>query len=299
MNDTVLGFIGLGRMGTPMIAHLVAAGYRVFAYDPSPQALEAAVQGGAVAASGAAEIAKAADIVLLCLPTPEVVRAVTLGDDGLINGERVRIVIDLSTTGPKMTALVAAALAQQGKIFVDSPVSGGVAGAVKGTLALMVSAPAAVYEEIQPILAHLGRLFHVGEDAGLGQTLKLANNLLNVAAVAITSEAMVMGVKAGLDPQVMLDVINVSSGHNTATRDKFPKNILPRTFDFGFQTGLAYKDVRLCIDEAEALGVPMVVGGAVRQFAAMANAQLGPTSDFTELVKMVEGWSGVEVAAAG
>jgi 3-hydroxyisobutyrate dehydrogenase-like beta-hydroxyacid dehydrogenase len=121
------------------------------------------------------------------------------------------------------------------------------------------------------------------------------NNLLAAAALAVTSEDMVMGVKAGLDPQIMIDVINVSSGRNSAVQDKFPRAVLPRTFDFGFATGLSYKDVRLCVDEAEAMGVPMVVGGSVRQFLAMANAAYGAGSDFTEMVKLVEGWAGVEV----
>jgi len=179
--------------------------------------------------------------------------------------------------------------------LVDSPVSGGVAGAIKATLALMVACPKSVFAEVEPVLNRLGKLFFVGEKPGLGQTLKLANNLLNVAAMAVSSEAMVMGVKAGLDPKAMIEVINVSSGRNSATQDKFPKHIIPRTFDFGFSTGLAYKDVRLCIDEAEALGVPMVVGGAVRQFLAMANAACGPATDFTQMVQMVEGWVGVEV----
>ena len=106
---------------------------------------------------------------------------------------------------------------------------------------------------------------------------------------------MVMGVKAGLCPQTMIDVINVSSGQNTALRDKFPRAVLTRTFDYGFTTGLSFKDVRICVEEAEAMGIPMVVGSAVRQFLSMANATYGADSDFTEMVKLVEGWAGVEV----
>ena len=121
------------------------------------------------------------------------------------------------------------------------------------------------------------------------------NNLLAAAALAVTSEDMVMGVKAGLDPQIMIDVINVSSGRNSAVQDKFPRAVLPRTFDFGFATGLSYKDVRLCVDEAESMGVPMVVGAAVRQMLAVTNAKFGPTSDFTSITRVVEEWAGVEV----
>ncbi len=296
MADLELGFVGIGRMGNPMLARLLDAGHSVHVYDPVEQAMAIAVQRGAKPATSAKAVADAADIVMISLPTPDIVQRVTLGDDGVASGARARVVVDLSTTGPRMAAAVAATLAEKGKItFVDSPVSGGVSGAEKGTLALMVSCPKDVFAEIEPFLKNLGKLFFVGEKPGLGQTLKLVNNLLAAAALAVTSEGMVMGVKAGLDPQTMIDVINVSSGRNSATQDKFPRAVLPRTFDFGFATGLSYKDVRLCVDEAEGLGVPMVVGGAVRQFLAMTNAAYGPGSDFTEMVKLVEGWANVEV----
>ena len=129
-----------------------------------------------------------------------------------------------------------------------------------------------------------GKVFFVGEKAGLAQVAKLGNNLLAAAALVISSEALVMGVKAGIDPKIMLDIINAGSGRNSATQDKFPNSILPGTFDFGFATGLSYKDVRLCVDEAESLGVPMVVGAAVRQMLAVTNAKFGPTSDFTSII---------------
>jgi 3-hydroxyisobutyrate dehydrogenase-like beta-hydroxyacid dehydrogenase len=145
------------------------------------------------------------------------------------------------------------------------------------------------------LLKNFGKVFFVGEKAGLAQVAKLGNNLLAAAAMVISSEALVMGVKAGIDPKVMLDIINAGSGRNSATQDKFPRSILPGTFDFGFATGLSYKDVRLCVDEAESLGVPMVVGAAVRQMLAVTNAKFGPTSDFTSITRVLEEWAGVEV----
>lgn len=292
-----LGFVGLGRMGTPMVIRLLDAGHTVHVFDTSEQAMAVLAQRGAKPATSARDVADKAEIVLASLPMPHVVQSVVLGEDGLARGSRVTTVVDLSTTGPRVTKAIAEALAAGGGrvTMVDSPVSGGVSGAEKGTLALMVSCPKAVFERIEPVLGSFGRIFHVGEAPGLGQTLKLANNLLAAAALAVSSEAMVMGVKAGLDPQVMIDVINVSSGRNSAIQDKFPRAVLPRTFDFGFATGLSFKDVRLCVDEAEAMGVPMVVGSAVRQFLSMANATFGAESDFTEMVKLVEGWAGVEV----
>jgi 3-hydroxyisobutyrate dehydrogenase-like beta-hydroxyacid dehydrogenase len=138
-------------------------------------------------------------------------------------------------------------------------------------------------------------VFWVGEQAGLGQTMKPCNNLLSATAITITSEALVMGVKAGLDPAIMLDVINAGSGRNTATADKFPRCVVPRKFDFGFATELLYKDVRLCLEEGERLGVPMIVGNAVRQLVGIAKAKLGGASDITQIVQPVEDWAGVEV----
>lgn len=145
------------------------------------------------------------------------------------------------------------------------------------------------------MLEVLGRVFHVGDSPGMGQMMKLANNFLSATAMAATAEAMVLGVKAGLDPAVMLEVINSGTGRNTATEDKFPNAILPRRFDNGFATGLMYKDLRLCLAEAEALGVPMWVGGAVRQLWFQALTEQGADSDLTELVKCVEAWAGVKV----
>jgi 3-hydroxyisobutyrate dehydrogenase-like beta-hydroxyacid dehydrogenase len=207
----------------------------------------------------------------------------------------VRTVVDVSTTGPGVAGAVARQLGERNITYVDSPVSGGVTGATKGTLAVMVACPRATFDALDPVLKHFGKTFYVGEKAGLAQTAKLANNLLAAAALVVSSEAVVMGVKAGLDPKVLIDIINAGSGRNSATQDKFPRAILPRTFDFGFATGLSYKDVRLCIDEAEALGVPMVVGAAVRQMLAVTQARFGANSDFTSIAKVVEEWAGVEI----
>ena len=240
-------------------------------------------------------MASTAETVFLSLPNPEIVQNVALGKDGVIEGTKVKRVVDFSTIGPRTAGIVAKGLGERGIAYVDAPVSGGLAGARNGTLAVMVSCPKPIYAELEPVLKTFGKVFHLGESAGQAQTMKLANNLLAAAALAVSSEAMVMGVKAGLDPKVMLDVINAGSGRNSATQDKFPRSVLPGTFDFGFATGLSYKDVRLCIDEAESLGVPMVVGAAVRQMLAVTNALYGADSDFTSICRVVESWAGVEV----
>jgi 3-hydroxyisobutyrate dehydrogenase-like beta-hydroxyacid dehydrogenase len=291
----LLGFVGVGRMGGPMSSRLLDAGYSLCVFDTNLAAVKPLVARGAVGVGSAAEVASRASIVLMSLPTPAIVQAVALGDKGIVQGSKVRTLVDLSTTGPGVAAVVSRGVAEHGITLVDSPVSGGVAGAQAGTLAVMVSCPKPALAQVEPILKNLGRLFYTGEKPGLAQTAKLANNLLAAAALAVSSEALAMGVKAGLDPQVLLDIINAGSGRNSATQDKFPRSILPGTFDFGFATALSYKDVRLCVDEAEALGVPMVVGSAVRQMLAVTNARFGPASDFTCIAKVVEEWAGVEI----
>ena len=295
MTGELLGFVGVGRMGGPMAMRLLDAGYRLVVCDPVAAATAPLVARGAILAPTPKAVADQAETVLVSLPTPDVVKAVALGADGIVGGSTERVMIDLSTTGPGAAALVAAGLAAKGIVAVDSPVSGGIKGAVAGTLAVMVSCPKTTYQGITPILGTFGKLFFTGEKPGLAQTAKLANNLMAAAALVITSEAMAMGVKAGLDARTLIDIINVSSGRNCASQDKFPRAILPGTFDFGFATGLSYKDVRLCVDEAEALGVPMVVGAAVRQMLAVTQAKFGADSDFTYIAKVLEDWAGVEI----
>ena len=293
----VLGFVGLGRMGAPMAGRLMDAGHELAVYDRAEDAMAPLLARGARRCASPAEVASAAEVVLASLPTPDVVRQVALGEDGVLRGDRVATFVDLSTTGPRVAAQVAEEFARSGlgRVTVDAPVSGGVSGAERGTLAVMVSCPRPTFDELEPDLKVFGKPFFLGEKPGSAQTMKLANNLLAAAALAISSEAIVMGVKAGLDPKLMVEVINAGSGRNSATQDKFPRAVLPRTFDFGFATGLSYKDVRLCVDEAEALGVPMVVGSAVRQLLAVTNATFGAESDFTNVVRTVEQWAGVEV----
>jgi len=290
MTDKTIGFIGVGRMGSHMARRLIEAGNKLVVYDTDAQSLQRATATGANAASSPADVASQADIVMA-----NVVKAVALGEKSVADGRKAKIFIDLSTTGPLVAGEVAKALEERGIVAIDAPVSGGPAGAAKGTLAVMVSGPKRLEKELTPILSIIGKVFWVGERPGLGQTMKLCNNLLSATAITITSEALVMGAKAGLDPAIMLDVINAGSGRNTATQDKFPRCVLPRKFDFGFATELLYKDVRLCLEEGERLGVPMIVGNAVRQLVGIAKAKLGGASDITQIVQPVEEWAGVEV----
>ena len=179
--------------------------------------------------------------------------------------------------------------------MLDCPVSGGVHGATNGTLAVMVSGPHSEFEAVRDVLETLGRPIFVGEQPGAAQTMKLVNNMMAATALAATAEAVVMGVKAGLDAQVMIDVLNAGSGGTHASRDKFPRAVLPRTFDYGFATGLMVKDVRLYLDEARALGLPTHIADAVAASWENTMTEEGPESDFTSVIKPIEAAAGVIV----
>jgi len=295
MSNAVYGFVGLGKMGHPMSRRCLDAGRTLVVHDVHAPAVAALVAHGARAAGSLRDLADQAETVFLSLPNPQAVHDVLLGEGGIAGGSAVRRVIDLSTIGPRMAVEVARGLAAKGIVYADAPVSGGVSGATNGTLAVMVSCADDSYDAVIDAMKIFGKIFRAGDGPGQAQTLKLANNLLSVGALALTSEVMVMGVKAGLSPQVMLDAINAGSGRNSATQDKFPRAVLPGTFDFGFETGLAYKDVRLCVDEAETLGVPMVVGAAVREMMAVTQTMFGSGSDFTAICKVLESWGHAEV----
>ena len=294
-----IGFIGLGNMGFHMARRLTEAGHKLTVYDTRPEAMARLSKLGAAAAASPREVADRNETVLASLPTPDIVLAVATGKDGVIEGRKVRRFVDTSTTGSRMATRIAEALAKNNIVQLDSPVSGGVSGAEKGTLAVMVAGPRAEFDLLREMLGVIGKVFFIGEKPGMGQTMKLCNNILSATAVAASSEAVVMGVKAGLDPEVMIEVINAGSGRNTATEAKFTRAVFPRTFDFGFTNGLMYKDVKLCLEEAEQLGVPMWVGSAVRQMFQLSATENGSDKDLTTLIKCIERWAGVEVRGKG
>ena len=290
-----VGFIGLGVMGGRMARRLIEHGHQLIVHDINAAALRTFVKLGARAAGSPREVADRARTVLISLPTPQIAREVALGDNGIIRGRAVKTFVDLSTNGSIVEKQIAKALAARGIETVDAPVSGGAAGAAKGTLAVMVAGKPHVIAGVRDLLDVFGKVFEVGRQPGQGQTMKLLNNLLSTTALAITSEAFVAGVKAGLDPDMMIAVINAGTGRNSATQDKFPKSVLPRTFDFGFPISGACKDVGLAIDECQALGVPMWVGSAARQLWQYVYAQSGGKQDMTTLVTYIEKWAGVQV----
>lgn len=289
----MIGFIGLGNMGFPMANRLAATGRELVVYDTRSEALDRATEFGAHQAASPREVANRAEIVLASLPSLQASEAVA-GE--MVGGAEVRLFIDLSTVGRDVAQRNHAILKANGVAALDAPVSGGVGGATAGTLAVMVSGPRHVFETAKPLLDELGRPFFVDEKPGAAQTMKLINNLMAATTLAATAEVMVTGVKAGLDPQVMLDVLNAGSGATHASRDKFPKAVLPRTFDYGFATGLMVKDVRLYLDQARTLGLPTQLADAVAGMWESTLRDEGAESDFTSIVKVLEKVAGVTVA---
>jgi 3-hydroxyisobutyrate dehydrogenase-like beta-hydroxyacid dehydrogenase len=290
-----IGFIGLGHMGFPMAQRLIAAHHHVVAFDTRADALARIVALGAQPASSAKEVADSAETVLASLPAPDTSFDVATGAAGVIEGSQVKRYVDLSTVGSQTAVQTHDRLAERNIVAMDSPVSGGVSGAEKGTLAVMVSGPRVEFDVVRPALEAIGRPFYIGEKPGSAQTMKLANNILAATVLIATAEVVVMGVKSGLDPTVMIDVLNAGSGGTSASRDKFPRAILPRTFDYGFATSLMVKDVRLYLDEARALGVPLEVAEAVGRLWEVAMRNEGPDSDFTSAIKPIEQAAGVIV----
>jgi 2-hydroxy-3-oxopropionate reductase len=292
-----IGFVGLGAIGAPLAQALADAGHDLVVHDVDES--RAALLGSSAArASSPREVADRAEIVFVSLPTPNVVRDVAIGVGGLADGRTLRTYVDLSTTGGEVAREVADAFAARGIEVVDAPVSGGVAGARARTLAVMASGSDEAFARVEPHLRAFGKnVFHVGPEPGQGQVAKLLNNLLSATAVAITSEALALGVRSGLAPETLLDVFNAGSGRNTATTDKFPTHVLPRRFESGFRLALMAKDVELCLSEARSQRMPLLVGGLVQQLWTLAAADSAPDADHTEFVRLVEAWSGETIAA--
>jgi 3-hydroxyisobutyrate dehydrogenase-like beta-hydroxyacid dehydrogenase len=290
-----VGFIGLGNMGFPMARRLIQQGHHVVAFDTNGAALERLAAVGARAASSPKQVADRVETVMASLPTPAASVEVATGAAGVIEGSRVERYVDFSTVGSRTAVRVHDLLAQRNIAAIDCPVSGGVGGAERGSLAIMVSGPRDEFEAIRTALEAIGRPYYIGEKPGSAQTMKLANNILAANVLVATAEVVVMGVKAGLDPGVMIEVLNAGSGATSASRDKFPRAILPRSFDYGFATGLMAKDVRLYLDEAKALGAPADVAETVARLWEAAALEEGPDSDFTTVIKPFEKAAGVTV----
>ncbi len=289
MTPAKFGFVGLGQMGGPMAANIAAKGFDLMVYDKAGSADLA--PSGSTPADTLAALAGSTDTLFLSVPDGPVSMAV-MGELAELPDRRATTVIDLTTTGPELSREAGRIAADAGITYIDAPVSGGQAGARAGTVTLMWAGPRAEMDRHDAVLNSFAKnIFHVGEHAGQGQALKVLNNFLSGTAMAATSEAILFGLSQGLDMKTMLDVINVSTGQNTASRDKFPERVLTGTYDAGFQTALEAKDVKLYLEGVRAAGTPERVGSLISELWSQCD-EAHPGSDFTRIYDFIRDGGG-------
>jgi len=280
----VIGFVGLGQMGGPMAANIAKSGAEIIVYDKAGTSERAPE--GAKLANSFADVLSAADTVFLSVPDGPV--SIALAKEiAETDGRRAQVIVDLSTIGPEAAREADGILKAAGVTYIDAPVSGGQAGARAGTITVMWGGPKAVMDVHTEVLASFSKnAFHCGETPGQGQSVKVLNNFLSAIAMTATSEAVLYGLSQGVDMKTILDVVNVSTGQNTATIDKFPKRIMTETFDAGFKTKLLTKDVNLFLKNAKAAGTPLTLAATLAAIWNGCEATL-PDSDFTRIYEFV------------
>ena len=291
-----VGFIGLGAMGQPMSQRLLEAGYSLVVYDVRAEALKPLVQKGAAGASSIREVAEKCRKVITIVPNSDAVEQVVLAPGGLLEGVRAGdILMEMTSAYPPSTLKVHQALTVKGATMIDAPVSGGVVGAVAGTLSIMVGGDEKIFESCRPILSAMGKnLFYLG-GIGSGHGLKAINNFLSATTMAATSEALILASKLGLSPKRVIEVLQVSTGRSYATELKFPKFVLPRTFNSGFTMELMHKDLNTVTRMAREYKVPMFMANLVQEMFGYALAYGDKKMDHTAIFSCLEDLAKVKV----
>ena len=291
-----VGFIGIGAMGKPMAKNLQAAGFGLTVFDADPQAVQELVLSGCQAGQSPKALAAASEVVIMMLPNAKIVSAVMLGADGVLAGARPgTIVVDMSSVSPEQTRQMAGQAKDMGLSYLDAPVSGGVGGAEKGSLTIMVGGPAEVIERLMPVFQALGKKIYPVGPVGSGDAVKVVNNLLLGINMAAVAEALVLGVKAGLDPQTMLEIIRTSSGNSYVLEAKTPGFIMKGNFEPGFAIDLQYKDLELATQTGKDLGVPMFMGNLAQQIFEQARQSGLGKKDISAVIRIWETLCGIEV----
>jgi len=291
-----IGYIGLGAMGRPMAINLIESGHDLVVCDTDENRAAVLAQRGAEVATSPRETADKSDYVLACLPSLAAAEDVALGVDGADKGNRAKAFINMGTTGSAYSRAVAERMKAAGKVFLDAPISGGPPGAEAGTLGIMCSGDKETFEALKSSLEVLsGKLVYLNENPGAAQTMKLVNNIISFGNLSVALEAMTLGAKAGLDPEQMLEVINASSGRNSATDTKIPNHVLSRTFDYGGALYIIEKDLELWRREAEAYETPMWLGTNIRTLFLQCMAEVGRDQDLTALTTTLEKMAGVQI----
>lgn len=289
-----VGFVGIGKMGTPMTRNLRRGGYTVVGYDLRKEAVEALHGEGVQAAESLAGLAARADVVITMLPDSNAVEAAVLGPGGLAAHLAAgKLIIDMSSSFPPRTKALAGKLQEEGITLLGAPVSGGVSGAEAAALAIMIGGPKEAADAAMPLFEQMGKtLVHMGEAPEAGHALKCINNFLSATNLLAACEAMTLAANAGLDPLKSLEVINQATGYNSVTRDKWEKHMLSRNFGSGFTAGLMYKDLSMGCELAAGMGSTAFLLNHVRQMFGLLVSEKGPDADQTRLLEIIEGWAG-------
>lgn len=294
-----IGFVGLGSMGRPMAARLRGADFALTVFDTRPDVVRDFVRDGGAAAATLTDVARASDIVITMLPNGDIVRHVVLdGDDNLVVAMSPgNVLIDMSSSSPTGTQSLGQALAAHGIEMIDAPVSGGVPRAEAGTLSIMVGGKAVVIDRCRPVLQAMGeRIFTTGA-LGSGHAMKALNNLVSAAGLIAAAEALLVGRRFGLEPHVMIDVLNASTGRNNSTENKFAQFVFSRRFASGFSLDLMVKDLTTALELAHATGTPAPFSAACRELWAAAQSQLGSGVDHTAVVRWFEALAGTTLGS--
>ena len=281
---TTIGFIGLGQMGQPMASFIAAGDTPFIGFDQAP----GRIPEGGTEATDLADLVTRSDSIFLSLPDGKIVNQVST-EIAAIKGVSGKVVIDLSTIGPDAAKQAASTLNDAGISYIDAPVSGGRQGALNGTITIIWGGPLAEMERHRHIIdLFCANAFHVGDNPGQGQAVKLLNNFLSATAMAASSEAVLFGLSHGVEMKTILDVVKVSTGNNTAIADKFPNRILTETYDAGFFAELLNKDVQLYRNYVEQAGTPNQVGEQVADIWQKVEDALPPQSDFTRIYEVIK-----------
>lgn len=291
------GFIGLGNMGGALARRLARAGpLRV--WDRDPRAVAALAGEGAAAAEGPGGVADGADVVLTCLPTSAEVEEVLFAADGVAAAAAPgTLVADMTTGDPFATRRIAARLGERGLGMVDAPVSGGVAGARRGDIAIMVGGPDRLFEQARPVLEAISaNVLHAG-DAGAGHAMKLINNAVSACARVATFEGLALAVKLGMDPARFAEILSKGTGRGYVADTTLPRFVLQGRRDQGFALALMCKDLALAADLAREAGAPLTAGDRARELFQQALDELGDRADITQVVRIFERAAGVDVCA--
>jgi 3-hydroxyisobutyrate dehydrogenase len=285
-----IGFIGLGNMGWPMAANVIAGGYKVVVTDLLPSRSQAfCKEHDATAAASNTELARHSDIVILMLPSSAADEQALLGIDGVLTGmRRNALIVDMTSGNPSKTRELSRKIAEAGGTMIDAPVSGGVPRAKTGDLSIMVGGEADALAQAEPVLRCIGSSIICCGGVGTAHAMKALNNLMSAAGYLIGIETLLIGKKFGLDPAVIVDILNVSTGVNDSTQRKFKQMVLTRKFDSGFGLDLMVKDLDIAVEIAKDGGTPAPFTALCREMWTAAQQMLGRGRDHTEMALLSE-----------